>query len=100
MTKRMTGLRNKKFAFQHILPNNVSKQVKQLDRTKSPSGNIPTKIIKDSIDVCVSQLTDCLNTSIYDGSFPKTMKFGDVTPVFNKDLFFIFFYLCIFVQGR
>ena len=45
MIKRKTGLINKKFAFQHILPNNVSKQVKQLDTTKSTSGNIPTKII-------------------------------------------------------
>ena len=68
-----------------MLPNNVSKQVKQIDTTRSGSGNIPTKIIKDSIDVYVNQLTYCLNASIYDCSFPKTMKFGDVTPVFKKD---------------
>ena len=85
MIKNKAGVINKKIVFQHILPENVCKQVKQLDTTKSASGNIPTKIIKDSIDVCVNQLTDCLNTSIYDCSFPKTMKYGDVTPAFKKD---------------
>ena len=64
MVKRRTGLINKKFAFQHILPNNV--KVKQLDTTKSASGNIPTKIIKDSVDVCVNH---CLHAS---------MKFGGI----------------------
>ena len=61
------------------------KIIKQLDESKSASGDIPTKIIKDTVDICKNKITDCFNTSIYDCNFPNLMKFGDVTPVFKKD---------------
>ena len=85
MIKNKIGNIQNKFELQHILPEVVHKQVKLLDASKSASGNIPTKIIKNSINIYVNQLTDCLNTSICEGTFPSTMKCGDVTPAFKKD---------------
>ena len=51
-----------KFEFQQILPEIVYKQVKQLDASKSSSGKIPTKIIKDTIDLCkpIDRLFKCI----------------------------------------
>ena len=46
MIKSAYGENANKFEFQHILPETVYKQVKQLDESKSASGDIPTKIIK------------------------------------------------------
>ena len=74
-----------KFEFEHILPGYVYEKIKQLDASKSSSGKIPTKIIKDSVDICCNLITDRFNTSIYDCSFPKSMKLGDITPVFKDD---------------
>ena len=74
-----------KFAFQHILPENVYEQVKKLDPNKSSSGEIPTKIIKDTINISCNHITDCLNASINNCTFPSTMKLGDVTPVYKKE---------------
>ena len=73
------------FNFEHIVPEEVLKKVKQLDPSKSTSGGIPTKIIKDTIDTCNNKITDCFNASINECSFPNAMKLGDVTPVFKKD---------------
>ena len=74
----------KKFAFQHIFPENVYDQVKKLDPSKSSSGNIPTKIVKDSINISCNHITDCLNASINNCLFPSIMKLGDVTPAYKK----------------
>ena len=70
-----------KFNFEHIFPEEVLKKVKQLDDSKSASGDIPTKIIKDTIDISVNKITDCFNASIHECSFPKAMKFGDISPI-------------------
>ena len=72
-----------KFELEQILPEYVYDKIKQLDASKS--GKIPTKIIKDSVDICCNLITDYFNTSIYDWSFPKSMKLGDITPVFKDD---------------
>ena len=60
MIKSVYGENTTKFEFQHILPENVYEQVKQLDASKSISGNIPTKIIKESIGICCNQITELL----------------------------------------
>ena len=82
-TKYNIGEIANKVEFEHILPGYVCEKIKQLDASKS--GKIPTKIIKDSVDICCNLVTDCFNTSIYDCSFPKSMKLGDITPVFKDD---------------
>ena len=83
--KSKIGNIEKRFKFHHIIPEEVFKKVRQLDESKSTSGDIPVKIIKDTINICCNKITDCLNSSIYECSFPKSMKLGDVTPVFKSN---------------
>ena len=74
----------KKFEFNQILPETVYQNVKKLDQSKSTRGDIPIKIIKETIDFIGIPLTDCLNTSISEGNFPTEMKFADIIPIFKK----------------
>ena len=48
--------------------------------------DIPIKIIKDSINIFYEFVFHNFNNSIFDSSFPSTLKNADVIPVFiNKD---------------
>ena len=47
----MIGEIENKFEFHHILPEEVYTKVKQLNESKSASGDIPTRAIKDTIDI-------------------------------------------------
>ena len=75
---------DKKFEFQHILPETLKSKVNTLDASKSTGGNIPINMIKETIDLIIAPLTDCLNSSINDGIFPQNMKLADITPIFKK----------------
>ena len=72
-----------KFVLQHIFPEDVYEQIKQLDESKSSSGNIPTKVLKGSVKIYCNQLTDCFNTSVCNYTFPGTLKLGDIAPIFK-----------------
>ena len=47
--KSKVGNVEKRFKFHHIVPKEVFNKVRQLDESKSASGDIPVKIIKDTI---------------------------------------------------
>ena len=48
-------------------------------------GNIPAKILKDSLSVYTKELTTIINNCLKDGLFPNELKLADVSPVFKKD---------------
>ena len=73
-----------KFEFKHILPDDVTKQIKKLKESKSSRGDIPTKFIKNFSDIYLYSFTDTMNNSINDDIFPSNMKLADVTPIFKK----------------
>ena len=62
----------------------VRKHILELKDNKSVSGDIPTKILKLSANLCCSTLADCFNTAINDGIFPHDLKLADIVPVFKK----------------
>ncbi len=74
----------KGFKFKHVHPNNITENVKKLSTGKSCSGDIPTHIIKEHVDVLYQGLTDCFNASIVKNKFPDIMKLADVTSVYKK----------------
>ena len=76
---------NEKFEFQHLLPETLKAKVNALDTSKSTSGDIPIQVIKETIDLTSVPLTDCLNASINNGTFPHKMKLADLTPIFKKN---------------
>ena len=58
-----------KFEFKHIPPEDVAKQIKKLNESKSSRGDIPTKFIKKFSDIYLFSFTDILNNSINDDIF-------------------------------
>ena len=70
-----------KFELSHVYPWEVVKFVKVLDTSKSTSGDIPTKMTKESI---CPYLTDCINAAIYNCTFPDELKKADVSAIFLK----------------
>ena len=62
---------------------------KSLNKKKAAiSTCIPVKILVDSIDTYLPVLTDIINNSVRNGTFPDELKLAEVTPIFKKaDLF-------------
>ena len=49
-------------------------------------GDIPAKILKDSLSVYTKELTTIINNCLKDGLFPNELKLADVSPIFTKDV--------------
>ena len=77
------------FNFTRASITEVLEQVNNLDTKKaSPIGSIPTRIVKDNVDIVASHLLNLFNESLYGNFFPDEMKAGDVSALFkNSDLF-------------
>ena len=73
------------FEFSTVTPDQVSEQIRTLRTKKSARGDIPIKLIKVTSKVCVSHLTDCINSAIMEGNFPDELKLGDIVPAFKTD---------------
>ena len=46
--------------------------------------NIPTKILKENIDIYSSTLLRIINNEIQEFHFPDELKLADVTPIYRK----------------
>ena len=73
------------FRFSHVSPNEVMKQTDLRDKNKSNSGNIPTGMLKATREIVCPDLTDCINSAIYDCKFPNELKEADLSPHFKND---------------
>ena len=74
-----------KFEFNEVLSEEVKKVIKSLNKKKAAiSTCIPVKILVDSIDTYLPVLTDIINNSIRNGTFPDELKLAEVTPIFKK----------------
>ena len=74
------------FSFSHINPEVVRYHILKLETGKSVSGNIPISILKKSVDVVMSPLTDCFNNCINEGRFPNELKLADVSPILKPGI--------------
>ena len=64
----------------------VENELKSLNAKKSNTfKNIPTKILKESIDICSSTLLRIINNEIQESHFPDELKLAAVTPIFKKN---------------
>ena len=74
------------FSFNKTTCLEIEKEIKVLNPKKaSTHGNIPTKILKQSVEACKLMLTNIFNKSIEENEFPDNLKFADVTPIYKKD---------------
>ena len=61
------------------------KKTLKLDKTKaSQKTDIPTRIVKENIDIFADFLCASINRAIKSASFPSSLKLGDITPLHKK----------------
>ena len=64
----------------------VKKELMNLSSKKvTRKGDIPAKILKDSLNVYTKELTTIINNCLKDGMFPNELKLANVSPLFKKD---------------
>ena len=74
-----------KFYFQHVSAKKVQNELNNLDSKKACQANdIPTKLIKDNIDIFNNLILKDFNNSLDKFLFPADLKNAEVVPVFKK----------------
>ena len=72
-----------KFEFNKVSSEEVKKVIRSLNKKKAAiSTCIPVKILVDSIDTYLPVLTDIINSSIRNRTFPDELKLTEVKPIF------------------
>ena len=74
------------FQFEKVDLSQIKNEIRVLYMKKSASkSSLPTKQVKDSIDIISKPLMDIWNFEVVDGSiFPTSLKLADVVPVHKK----------------
>ena len=64
----------------------IKKEILNLSSKKATrKGDIPSKILKNSIIAYLSQLTIRINSCLKEGVFPDGLKLADITPILKKE---------------
>ena len=72
--------------FNSISELDVKKEILNLSSKKATrKGDIPAKILKNSINTYLSELTILINNCLKEGVFPDDLKFADINPIFKKE---------------
>ena len=74
------------FSFDKVSQSQLEKEIIELNPKKAAGADfIPPKVIKDSVRVLKSPLTQLFNNSVEECHFPSDLKYANVTPLFKKD---------------
>ena len=75
-----------RFSFKEVSNLDIEREISHLNTKKVGTfGNIPTKVLKKSSNVCNSTLKDTWNYEILGKqNFSKNLKLSDITPVYKK----------------
>jgi hypothetical protein len=74
------------FSFQSVNSHEVLLKIKSLNSRKACGFDlIPAKLIKQGANVICRTLTPIVNDSLYSATFPKLLKYAEVSPIFKKD---------------
>ena len=73
-----------KFNFREISKKEIKYEIENLDVSKSSSGDIPIRFIKDYLPFYIESLQTSFNNAILSNTFPDPLKIVDVTAVFKK----------------
>ena len=66
------------FGFRYVSVKEVKKEFINSSSKKVKEGDIPAKILKDSLRVYTKLLTNIINNCLKDGLFPNELKLADV----------------------
>ena len=72
------------FEFSRIDERDLAKEILSLNTSKKVAGDIPTKILKQAVNICAPVLTMCFNNMIDSCIFPDELKLADIVPVHKK----------------
>ena len=72
------------FSFRQVTKKEIEYEIKKLDSSKSNSGDIPIRFIKDYLPFYMDPLHKSYNHAIVSNTCPDLLKLVDVTPVFKK----------------
>ena len=68
------------FEFSNTTVEEIKCYIKDLDTKKKTSGNIPSSILKVTIDICAEYIERYVNMCIEKCKFLKELKCGGITP--------------------
>ena len=85
IAKRIKNLGNFTFSFNFISHDDIVKELKLKTKKASQKTDIPTKIVKENVDIISHFLYHNFNNSLSFFNFPTGMKYADVTPIHKKD---------------
>ena len=76
---------NESFSFQLVTEDQVRKEILNLNGSKAtPIGDISVNLLKLTVDVHLTIMTNIINLSIEKGCFPDDLKLAEVSPIFKK----------------
>ena len=76
---------NEKFTFSKISTEQIKQVIQKLVNNKATGvHDIPSRVLKDSVDVIAPFLTEIFNCSLLSKMFPDDLKTGKVAPVFKS----------------
>ena len=77
--------RNGTFSFREVSFKQIETEIRLLKLNKvSQYWDIPTKIIKENLDIFSNFICESINNSIKSSIFPSCLKHADVTPLHKK----------------
>ena len=71
------------FNFQAVSVADVKEITMELETDKAVSGEIPVKLLKNC-DFSFHALTNCINESIKNGTFPVSLREANIAPVYKS----------------
>ena len=74
------------FSFNAVTLHDVETVVTSLARKKASTRNsIPTRVLKENINICCEPLTNIINSEITNSSFDSCLKRADVAPIHKAE---------------
>ena len=73
------------FEFKPVTVNEILLQIQKLNSKKaSPSNSIPAKILKQNADIFAVLFHQIFNSNLSESFFPKELKAGEISSLFQK----------------
>ena len=74
------------FSFQKVNEIQIENEIKELNSRKaSGADGIPANILKETVDILKSPLTQLFNVTVENQHFPNDLKYANVTPLHKKE---------------
>ena len=74
------------FSFQKVNEIQIENEIKELNSRKAPGEDgIPANILKETVDILKSPLTQLFNVTVENQHFPNDLKYANVTPLHKKE---------------